>query len=621
MRRAEPVRILMVGFSESEYQSLVSGLESFRPVTARPIAVTELSRSLGEDWQVALIGDQFDQGQIKEVCDILVSGSKNLPVLMINRGSERPGSLRADLSVGVQDFVPMDDPARLALAIERELSAARTASLLDLTSDAILLLDGEGRLDYCNQAAARYFAINIWEQRHNLITDLIGGEQRGSVIEALAAVQSGQQPLIELNVRTEAGQQIILECRWLSERTGEGLPTLIKLVCRDITERKRLAYQFAYSQRMESISMLAGGVAHDLNNVLAPVLMAIQILRREIKSGPVELLLHSLAANTERGSHLVRQILSFVQGMEGERLPLQVKYLLQCLEKTLKQQQSPSIQISINMPEEHWQVRADPTLLNQALLSVCRNACEAMPAGGKLTIFVENVTVDENYAAMYQDARVGRYVLINVTDNGTGLPPELREKVFEPFFTTKASVHATGLGLTEALNIIRSHGGFINLYSEVGKGTQCKIYLPAHDGSMVTDVEPQPGLPIGQGELILVVDDEPTILHITKETLEEFGYQTITAADGTEAVALFAERKDEVQAVIIDMMMPYMDGPATIRALLKLAPEIKIIATSGLVSRSRVSEALSQGVRAFIMKPYTAEQLLNTIHEVLHGNA
>jgi CheY-like chemotaxis protein len=262
-------------------------------------------------------------------------------------------------------------------------------------------------------------------------------------------------------------------------------------------------------------------------------------------------------------------------------------------------------------------VLADPTQVDQVLMNLMVNARDAMPGGGKLTIKAANITIDENYARMNLEAKPGRFVVITIADNGVGIPPHIINKIFEPFFTTKELSKGTGLGLSTALGIVKGHGGFINVYSEPGRGTQFKIYLPAAETPFMTPPESFGSLPLGDGELILVVDDEIAIREITKGTLEAHGYRAITAADGTEAIALYAQHKDDIRLVLTDLMMPFMDGPVTIRALHKLNPHVKIIASSGLAENVKMAE-FNGGVRAFLPKPYTAEKLLTTLKELLN---
>jgi CheY-like chemotaxis protein len=259
----------------------------------------------------------------------------------------------------------------------------------------------------------------------------------------------------------------------------------------------------------------------------------------------------------------------------------------------------------------------DATQLHQVLMNLCVNARDAMPDGGVLGICAENIYIDENYARMNIEAKVGRYLVITVSDTGTGIPHEIIDRIFDPFFTTKKQGKGTGLGLSTALAIVKSHGGFINVYSEVNRGTTFKIYLPAVKTNIAQEVEEHIKLPAGQGELILVVDDEAQIREIASLTLETHGYRVLTANDGAEAITVYTQNKDKIKVVLMDMMMPVMEGAASIRKLRKINPEVKIIAFSGLTERNKFARVAITHIRAFLPKPFTSERLLKTIYEVI----
>jgi CheY-like chemotaxis protein len=294
-------------------------------------------------------------------------------------------------------------------------------------------------------------------------------------------------------------------------------------------------------------------------------------------------------------------------------------HLLKDIETIVRDTFPKNIRRDIFFPEEAWTLLGDPTQLHQILLNLCVNARDAMPDGGSLSISVENVHLDDQYVAMNVQAKPGRYVIINVTDSGEGIPPEILDKIFDPFFTTKEVGKGTGLGLSTVMAIVKSHGGFVNVYSEVGKGSSFKVYLPALEKSAQThrDTVSLATLPRGNGERILIVDDETSILTITSQTLEAFGYKTMTANDGAEAIAIYAQHRNKIAVVLTDMAMPVMDGPATIRALLKVNPAAKIIAATGLKTEGSEAKALNAGVKHFLSKPYTASTLLKTLRTVL----
>jgi two-component system cell cycle sensor histidine kinase/response regulator CckA len=325
-----------------------------------------------------------------------------------------------------------------------------------------------------------------------------------------------------------------------------------------------------------------------------------------------------LQINAERGGEMIRQVLEFARGIEGERIELQPTHLIKEVARILESTFPKTIDIKVSVAKDLSPVVGDATQMHQVLMNLCVNARDAMPKGGGLTIRAENTYLDENYARMHFEAKQGHYIMISVADTGIGMPADVIEKIYEPFFTTKEQGKGTGLGLPSIRGIVKGHGGFIDVHSEVGKGTEFRIYIPAAASTKLRPEEEEPsGQPTGHGELILIVDDETPLLEVAKKTLEDNGYRVLTARDGTEGLAVYAEHKREIDAVVMDMIMPYLDGAATIRAMRRLNPEAKIIASSGLSANDNAFEAADEGVRIFLKKPYTAEKLLKALAEVL----
>lgn len=502
-----------------------------------------------------------------------------------------------------------------------EEQVRQQAALLDQAQDAIMVRRLDQTIEFWNKGAERIYGWNAEEA--------VGQNAQKLLFKTVSPIyESARQIVIEKGewsgeirqIRRD-GQEIVCESRWTLVGDEKGHPSSILVINTDITERKRIEAQFLRAQRMESIGTLAGGIAHDLNNVLAPILLSVQMLRVKATDESSRQLLDMLEANAERGGNMIRQVLSFARGVEGERVTLQPKHIIKEIIKIMSETLPKSIELSFHIPSDLWLISADATQVHQVLMNLCVNARDAMPSGGVITLKSENVFVDENYARMHLEAKPGRFVVITVADTGTGMTPEVMGRIFEPFFTTKDMTKGTGLGLSTALTIVKSHGGFVNVYSEAGKGSQFAIYFPALLVDEASGVFPShPDLPSGKGELVLVVDDEDTIRQITRSTLEAFGYRVLTAADGTEAVALYAEHRNKIAVVLTDMLMPFMDGPATIRALLKMDPEVKIIAASGLTAGQRAGEASLEGVKIFLSKPYTAEKLLKALDQVLSPN-
>ncbi len=492
------------------------------------------------------------------------------------------------------------------------------AALLDQAQDAILVRDLEHNILFWNKGAERIYGWSAAEVvGRNVAQFLFKGPSTQFEKARRAVIENGEWSGESHQIRRD-GAEIVVESRWTLVRDEQRNPTSILVINTDITEKKRMEGQFLRAQRMESIGTLAGGIAHDLNNVLSPIVMAIDMLKLKATDEASDKWLEVLRTNAERGGNMVRQVLSFARGVEGERVALQPRHLIKEIVKILRETLPKSVEINSHLPSDLWLISADATQIHQVLMNLCVNARDAMPEGGSISITAENAVIDENFARIHIDAKPGRFILVTVSDTGPGMTPEVQTRIFEPFFTTKEMSKGTGLGLSTALTIVKSHGGFINVYSELHKGSQFALYLPALDapggieaGALRTN------LPLGQGELILVVDDEESIREITRATLETFGYKVLTAADGTEAVALYADRKGEIAMVLTDMMMPFMDGPATIRALQKMNPKVKIIAASGLTTSYKSGESALQGVKIFLSKPYTTEKLLKAIAEVL----
>lgn len=375
-----------------------------------------------------------------------------------------------------------------------------------------------------------------------------------------------------------------------------------------------------HCQRLEILGALASGVAHDFNNILTPILATAQVLQLQFPhlDQQTQELLSLLENNSKRGAELVQQILFFARKAEEKMINLQLGHLLLEVVRLAKITFPKSIEICRDIPNSRtlWNVLADATQLHQVFMNLCINARDAMPNGGTLTICVENVFVEENLARMNTEARVGPYVLISIADTGVGIPEEIKERIFEPFFTTKEENKGTGLGLSTVTSIIKNHQGFINVYSEVGKGTQFKVYLPAVE-VQTSEVETQLKLLSGNGELILIVDDEATIRQIAKEFLEKYNYRTLLASDGMEAVSLYKKHNQAIDVVLMDMMMPSIDGLTAVSTLQEINPQVKIIATSGILSKDRLALIAAAGIKDFVSKPYTITELLNILHKVL----
>ncbi|MBN8420369.1 MAG: PAS domain S-box protein [Verrucomicrobia bacterium] len=493
------------------------------------------------------------------------------------------------------------------------------ASLLDKARDAIIVCDpDEHRILYWNRSAERLYGWQAAEVLDHSQKELLNRDP-AQFLAVMHAVMAQGEWAGEMQQHDKQGRLVIVESRWTLIKDPQGRPKSILSINTDITERKKLEQQFLRSQRMESIGTLAGGIAHDLNNVLAPIMMSIELLKLQEQNAQKHEILDTIECSASRGADLVKQVLSFARGVEGRQLAVQVAHLLKEVEKITNETFLKCIRVRCEIPSPLWVVQGDPTQIHQVLLNLCVNARDAMPHGGQLKLSAINMVMDGQCASMIAGAKPGRYLHIQVEDNGTGMPPEVMERIFEPFYTTKELGKGTGLGLSSVMAIVKSHHGFLRVESELGKGTKFHIYLPAHMSEQAeVEASVSHELPRGSGELILVVDDEAAVQQITKQTLETFGYRVLLAADGAEAVSLYSKHRSEVALVLTDMMMPVMDGPATIQVLMRMNPQICIVAASGMNAAGMEEKAASSGVKNFIPKPYTAETLLKSLDSVLH---
>ena len=498
----------------------------------------------------------------------------------------------------------------------------RIAGIIDSAMDAIISIDHERRIILFNPAAEKVFGYTASEIMGSTIERLIPSrfhEAHHQHIENFGTTKTTKRTMGRLGaiygIRAN-GEEFPIEASISQvEASNEKIYTVI---LRDITEKKKMEMQFLRAQRMESIGTLAGGVAHDLNNILTPILMAVQMLQLKVTDEPSQRMLEILRISAERGGELVKQILSFARGVAGERIEIQPKHLLQEVVKILQETLPKSIRVQVQFDPDLPLVSGDATQLQQVLINLCINARDAMPNGGTLFIEAKRVVIDDTYAEMLPDATSGHFVQILVTDTGTGIAPEHLNRIFDPFFTTKEVGKGTGLGLATVASIIKSHEGFVSVYSELGRGTKFSFYLPALSAETSSPTaKPLPHLPPGNGELILVVDDEAAIRQIAQTMLENFNYRVITANDGAEAIAKFAQHQDEIKVVLTDMVMPVMDGSLLIRAIRTINPQAKIIASSGFAESNKLEEAAAVGVKHFIAKPYSTQSLLETLAQLL----
>ncbi|MBS0663611.1 MAG: response regulator [Verrucomicrobia bacterium] len=516
-----------------------------------------------------------------------------------------------------------DIAARKRIEESLRESEQRFRTTFEQAAVGIAHVELDGRFLRVNDKLCEITGYSREELLRQTFLDLTAPADRREGEKARRDMQEGMQKayVAEKRYHRKDGRVIWVNIIVTVVRSDDGAPRYFMTVIGDITERKELEERFLRAQRLESIGTLAGGIAHDLNNILAPIMMGVKLLQGTVQDENSRKVVNTIGTCARRGADLVKQVLTFARGVEGDRVTVQLGQVMREIESLMMNTFPKNIVLQTSAPADLWLVTGDPTQLNQALLNFCVNARDAMPGGGSLTLTARNVEIDAQYSAMRPDIKAGRYVQLEVRDTGCGMPPEVLSRVFEPFFTTKEVGKGTGLGLSTALGVVRNHGGFVDAESTVGQGSVFRVHLPVQAGTAESALSAGAAdeLPRGREEMILIADDESSVREITKSTLEAFGYQVLAADDGTQAIGLYAINQDKVALVITDMMMPNMDGAALAVALHRLNPKLPIIATSGVTWDSTKTSAAAAGISQVLAKPYTAETLLRKVRTVLDG--
>ncbi|WP_396134279.1 response regulator [Chamaesiphon sp. VAR_48_metabat_135_sub] len=632
------LRILIVEDSENDLLLLLRELRrgGYTLDYVRVENAADMQAALDrQPWDIVIADYTLPQFSAPEALQLLQIQHQDLPFIIVS-GTIGEETAVAAMRAGAHDYLLKDNLTRLVPAVERELREARERQQRLYAERA--LRESEERF---RQLAENITESVFWMSDPKAMQMLyvspayerIWGYSCESLyvdfMQWIEAIHSEDRQRVRANffeqsLRGNYDEEYRIlrtdgSIRWIRDRgfpikNHTGTPYRVVGIAEDITNRKLTEAALRRTERLESLGTLTSGIAHDLNNVLTPIMGIVQLLPIKLPNidPSTRRLLQILHDSTHRGADLVKQILSFTRGIESKPIHTQVSQLLAEIQTIIQQAFPQNIDLSIAIKADLSPIMADATMLHQVFMNLCVNARDAMPDGGRLSITAENISIDENYTGIHLDAHTGAYVLVTIADTGMGIPPNLLDRIFDPFFTTKDIGKGTGLGLATANGIVKSHHGFIDVVSEVDKGAQFKVYLPATDSCAAASIinsEP----PLGDGELILVVDDEVPIQEIAKATLEIHGYQVITASDGIEAISLYAQHKQEIGVVLMDMMMPSLDSVTLIRTLSKLNPQVQIIAMSGLATNEAVKKTMSEGVKAFLAKPFTALELLNLV--------
>lgn len=629
----ENLRLLLIEDDEDDYliarHQLRRVLQAGGTLDWEKNADRAIEALCGKGYDVALLDYRLGARTGLDVLREVVSEGCRTPVILLTGQTDRELDLEA-LEAGATDYLvkgaidaeTLERSIRYALARKRAEDRIRQqADLLDKARDAILNLDLAGNLVYWNASAERLFGFTTDEMREGAFSAFLRdvATDAGQLAWDTALAEGSWQG--EMTYPLRDGREITAEVRVTLVRDAAAAARSMLVFLTDISERKQLETQFLRSQRMESIGNLVGGIAHDLGNLLVPIQLGVKVLQARHSDHPKSArTLEMMRKSSERGSAMVKQVLSFARGVEGDRAPLRVEDVLHEVEKLTSETFPADLRVSLTIEDDLAPVVGDATQVQQVLMNLCVNARDAMEDVGRLAIVAGNVDVTDTMATMSVESQPGHYVTIAVSDSGPGIPPEVQTKLFEPFFTTKAFGKGTGLGLSTVYSIVKSHGGFVTVYSEMGHGTTFRIYLPAAEGAaepVVRDGE-QADLPRADGERVLLVDDEEWVREATREALEQVGYSVTTAVDGNDALAIFEQREGRFDAIVTDIMMPGMDGIELIRRIKKQRPKTPIIAASGL-SSERGQAATDAGAAVALAKPYRFERLATALHEQIHG--
>lgn len=486
------------------------------------------------------------------------------------------------------------------------------AVLVDKAHDAIFVVDLSWIVTTWNKSSERLFG---WDRNRAIGAklDAVLAADQQKLREGFEHTLVAGEWTGELEFSRLGGEDAVGDCRLTLVADSQGEPSAIMAIITDITERKEIERQFFRAQRMESIGTMAGGIAHDLNNVLAPTLLYSDMLKQDLADDPAKLdQVAGIATSAQRAADLVSQLLNFAKGTQGNQLVLRLDRLILETVKIASETFDPGIEIRTEIADEVCVVEGDPTQLHQVLLNLCVNARDAMPDGGTLTIKAREELVSGAHPARAPKAKQGLFPLIEVIDSGVGIEPDVLPRIFDPFFTQKPS--GTGIGLSSAQTIVHSHGGFIDVLSEPGQGSQFQVYLPASAkaGSEVIDLLGATEFR-GDGHLVLVVDDEPIVRHVLAQMLTECEYEVLLASGGDEALELFNQHDEDIKTVLTDMKMPGMNGTTLLRTLRATNPNVRLVATSGVNTAGLAQEALAAGATEFVAKPYTTLDLLRAL--------
>ena len=489
-------------------------------------------------------------------------------------------------------------------------------TVLEANPDSVIVYDKTGKVTYLNPTFTNVFGWTLEECLGKKMDMFIPEKDRSETHEMIKKLLAGENLLaIQTHQNTKSGDVIPVSISSAIFYDSEYQPAGSVVNLRDIREQKKLETQIHQAQKMEAIGTLAGGIAHDYNNLLMAILGNTSLMAFDLRSDhPHYERLKNIEKYVQSGADLTKQLLGLAKGGKYEVKPIDINDVMRKSSEMFNRTKK-EIRIHSNYQKDLWRVEADTSQIEQVLLNLYVNASQAMPEGGELYLQTENVTLDDGYTR-YLSLKGGNYVKISVTDTGTGMDDNIKKRIFDPFFTTKDIGRGTGLGLASAYGIVKNHRGIINVYSEIDKGSAFNIFLPASTKEVKQDMLMNQKSLKGTGT-ILLVDDEDMIIDVCSQILASLGYMPLLARSGKEAIDVYQRNRDRIVMVILDMIMPGMGGGETYDRLKKIDSEIRVLLSSGYSLDGQASEIIDRGCNGFIQKPFNVIQLSRKIKEVL----
>ena len=628
-----PLRVLMIEDREDDALLVVRELErgGYAVASRRVDAPDGLADALEEvpPWDLVITDWSMPQFGALEALDMLNKRSLDIPIVVVS-GTIGEETAVAALRGGAGDFILKDRLARLNPAVERGLREARSRRALrateeryrrivETTSEGVWIIDANGDTDFMNARMATMMGVRAEETIGKPAIDLVHLDSRSTWNAHCERRERGVVAHADIRLARSDGKAI-----WVlidsTVAVGElGRYEGILVMAMDMTERRRLEEQLRQSQKMEAIGSLAGGVAHDFNNLLSVILSYTSLALEGLKPGePIHSDLEEVRKAGERAAELTRQLLAF--GRQQMLQPKVVNYnqILVGMERMVRRILGEDIELSLLTSHTLGKTRVDPGQLEQVIMNLVVNARDAMPAGGKVTIETGNIELDAEYCSQHVDVVAGAYVVLCVTDTGTGMDAATRAHIFEPFFTTKEKGKGTGLGLSTVFGIVKQSGGHIWVYSEPERGTTFKVYLPRTDG-VPEETTSAPALPasLDGTETILLVEDEEQVRAIMRTILRRHGYNVLEAQNGGEAFLICEKFQARIHMLLTDVVMPRMSGRELAQRLEVMRPDIKVMYVSGYTENSVVHHGVLDAGVSFLQKPITPDALLRKVREVL----